>query len=757
MRTSRFVLIGVTVCALAMPASAAAVAQPVIQGWVEQVSGVTHRLQSVGAVSQDVAWAVGTNDTILKTTDGSTWQAQASGTTGEDFACVDALDASNAWIVGDGGTVLRTTNGTAWNPPPAPVPTGTKNLRGVKMLSATTVWIVGYDGTILKTTDGGTVWDNQSVAGKSLWSIDATDSNHAFAVGDEGRVVRTINGGGTWYERDPGTTSKLRGVVMTDSNTAWAVGYNGTIVKTTNSGTNWTTQPSPTDDILFDISAAGSNTAWTVGYNDFSSLGGFILQTGNGGNGWFKQPAPPVGDLYGVSAVDANTAWAVGAGGTILKTENGGESLTTWYLAEGSSDWGFETFIAIENPNTVPVTAEVTYQTRDGEQTRPDLPLAAQSQVVIDPRGDVGATDFSTRVECKEGYTIAVDRRMMWTGPGAGCQESHSSVGVTAPDTTWFLPEGSSKWGFECWLLVQNPNGAQANCEVTYMIEGEGPQVIAHTVPANSRASFDMSQDIGAKDASIRVDSDLPVIPERAMYRYNRREGHESIGTINPSMDYYLAEGCTSYGFTSFILVQNPQATATDVTVTYMTGAGPVDMPVFRMEPNTRRTINVNAEAVLPDPNFSTRVHGTQPIIAERAMYWDRGYGEACHDSIGMPAPDYVFYLPDGDSSPQFETWTLIQNPNPVDAQVIVSYFRPNGQGNVTKMETIPANSRRTYEMGAHSGAAGRAAVMVSSDPEAGRPVMVERSMYWPRESVNPSLCRGAGTDTIGGSSSFQP
>ena len=57
-------------------------------------------------------------------------------------------------------------------------------------------------------------------------------------------------------------------------------------------------------------------------------------------------------------------------------------------------------------------------------------------------------------------------------------------------------------------------------------------------MPANSRATFDMSKDIGNKDASIKVESDLPVIPERAMYRNNRREGHDSIGMSSPHMTF---------------------------------------------------------------------------------------------------------------------------------------------------------------------------------------------------------------------------
>ena len=129
-------------------------------------------------------------------------------------------------------------------------------------------------------------------------------------------------------------------------------------------------------------------------------------------------------------------------------------------------------------------------------------------------------------------------------------------------------------------------------------------------------------------------------------------------------------------------------------------------------------------------------------VMVERAMYWDAGTGEACHDSIGMDSPHKTFYLPDGESSNGYETWTLVQNPNSSDVTVEVTYMTPTGQGNVTKTETVKGSSRRTFSMAGHSGIQGRAAIMVRSKTS-GKKVMVERAMYW--------NSRGAGTDTIGG------
>jgi hypothetical protein len=412
----------------------------------------------------------------------------------------------------------------------------------------------------------------------------------------------------------------------------------------------------------------------------------------------------------------------------------------TWYLAEGTTAWGFSTYISITNPNTTPVHASITYMTGSGNVSGGTITLPASSQTTVNPTDTLGNKDFSTKITCTEGKTIAVDRTMSWTGPGAASPEGHSSVGVTSPSKTWYLPEGSSAWGFECWLLIQNPNTATATCSVTYMIEGAAPKTVSHTIPANSRQSFNMQTDIGQKNASIKVASNVPVIPERAMYRNNKREGHDSIGTTTPAADYFLAEGTTAWGFTTWVLIQNPGSSPANVTITYMTPAGKKAQAPFSLPGNSRKTIKVNDVAGMGGTDFSTQVHGSAPIIAERSMYWDNGTGEACHDSIGMSQAHTTFYLPDGQTSEGRETWTLVQNPNTSPVTVEVSYLKAGG-GAETLTSTIPANSRKTFNM-AEKIPSGRASIKVTSKTS-GKKIMVERAMYW--------NSKGAGTDTIGG------
>jgi hypothetical protein len=409
------------------------------------------------------------------------------------------------------------------------------------------------------------------------------------------------------------------------------------------------------------------------------------------------------------------------------------------YLAEGSTAWGFSCYITVENPNNSAVTVRMTYQTSEGSKAGPTFSMPALSQATVIPAETLGSADFSTKIECLEGNVIAADRTMIWNSGGG--EEAHAAVAVTSPARTWYLPEGSSAWGFECFLLIQNPGEKIANCKITYMLQDGTPQEVEVAVPAGSRATYNMKDHIGEKDASIKVESDVPVIPERAMYRNSRREGHDSTGTVAPATDYYLAEGAVGYdsGFVTWVLIQNPQDEPTDVSLYFMTRDGEVKGPSFRMEPRSRKTVRLN-DFLPPGTDVSTHVHGSAPIIAERAMYWNSGDSEVCHDSIGMAEAHATFFLPDGESSNGKETWTLVQNPNPAPIEVEISYFATTGV--VTRTEMIEANSRRTFNMEDHSGLKERAAILVrSKDPS--KKVMVERAMYWNR--------RGTGTDTIGG------
>jgi hypothetical protein len=109
----------------------------------------------------------------------------------------------------------------------------------------------------------------------------------------------------------------------------------------------------------------------------------------------------------------------------------------------------------------------------------------------------------------------------------------------------------------------------------------------------------------------------------------------------------------------------------------------------------------------------------------------------------GLTPPTSLFYFPDGQSSGGRETFTLVQNPNPSEVTVKVTYMTPDGKGNVSFDQKISAMSRVTLKL-KDKVPGGRVATYIEVKT-AGAGVMAERAMYWGGCS--------AGTSTIGGAS----
>ncbi|MEU0570896.1 oxidoreductase, partial [Nonomuraea sp. NPDC005983] len=106
-------------CVLAAPLPAQADVPSL--GWELKSSGVTARLRGLSPVSRDVAWASGSEGTVLRTVDGGrTWQqVSPPGTQTLQFRDVEAFDARRAVVlsIGEGGDsrVYRTEDaGRTW-------------------------------------------------------------------------------------------------------------------------------------------------------------------------------------------------------------------------------------------------------------------------------------------------------------------------------------------------------------------------------------------------------------------------------------------------------------------------------------------------------------------------------------------------------------------------------------------------------------------------------------------------------------------
>ncbi len=288
-------------------------------GWVQQtVAAPGIDFYSVHFRNASLGLAVGTNGTIMKTTNGGiVWVPKLSLTTNTLYSVKWSNNDNDAIAVGQGGIVLKTTNAVElWTSQ-----TFSNTLYSL-YYSGTFGYAVGANGTILATTNGGANWTAlTSGTTESLNCISMALDNYGLVAGAVGVIRKTIEGI-AWTGLPSGTASDLKGVTFPYFNTGWACGSAGTILKTTDAGLNWARQ-NVTSGVLNSIHLGAFDKLWTVGN------AGKIMNSTNAGTNWIDQTSPVTTNLNCVYMVDATTGYIAGASGIILKTVNGGVGVRT--------------------------------------------------------------------------------------------------------------------------------------------------------------------------------------------------------------------------------------------------------------------------------------------------------------------------------------------------------------------------------------------------------------------------------------------
>ena len=169
--------------------------------WTMPASGTTNDLLAIAPGSTGGGLAVGLADTILSSTNGTTWTLSHSGAfgSGADWAGV-WQSGTSAIIVGDisgkGGVVAGSSDGgKTWSDLHA----------GTNLPALVAVWgngmvriVVGAGGTILVSSDGGKTFAKAaSATGADLdtvWGAGTT----VYAGGSGGALVSSSNSGGKW-------------------------------------------------------------------------------------------------------------------------------------------------------------------------------------------------------------------------------------------------------------------------------------------------------------------------------------------------------------------------------------------------------------------------------------------------------------------------------------------------------------------------------------------------------------------------------
>lgn len=299
---------------------------------------------------------------------------------------------------------------------------------------------------------------------------------------------------------------------------------------------------------------------------------------------------------------------------------------TTWYFAEGNTKPGFDTWILMQNPNTVPTTVTLTFYKEDGTTVTQKMliPHVSRESLMVNLVLPNGA--FGTKVEADQPI---IAERAMYKDKKSGLD----SVGATAPSKTWYLAEGNTQNGYDTWLLMMNPNDAAATTTVTYMRENGPPVTKTYTVGAHSRASIYVDQEVPDSRLGMKIESSLPIVADRSVYFASGQAVEGTTASPILSKLWYLPEGSTANPFWENVLVMNPGSAPANITVTFMKEDGTNVAKQYTVNPTSRFTIEVNN--VVPNSALSTKVESDQPIVVERTMYFNDF--KSGHNSMGIP------------------------------------------------------------------------------------------------------------------------
>ncbi|MBX6771105.1 MAG: hypothetical protein IRY83_05225 [Chloroflexi bacterium] len=653
-----------------------------------------------------------------------------------------AVDPTNPRILfagTNGNGIFRSTDGgNSWSAVNAGLGNPIVNALSIDPTAPTTVLagtgrgpLVGEPTAgVYRTTNRGDSWAAALTnATSSALARAPRDPRILYSAG--AGVFRSTDGGASWTRLVPPPTSAIRDISITgiavspiDANLVIAVGNTeggtGRIFRSADGGMSWTFVQGglpPVFDVAFSPSGLTILVAVQTGILR-STDGGFtfqrvseelgtievrrvlfnplnpdqafaatdrgVFQGLNNAANW-SQLDTTLGSLsVRALAIDQASPQTLYAG-----TDNGVWAFTfaqpvppptptvSWFFAEGSTQPPFDTWFLVQNPTGRPATVTFTFQIQGGGSTSRTFTVGPTSRFSLFVNQILPNQAFSTRIDSTE--PVRAERAMFVSFDG------DAVAGIPAPRQTWLFAEGSTQPPFHTWLLLQNPNSAPATATITYFLLGGGPprrQTIG--LPPLSRTSIFVNQVLPNQAFSSRVDSDQPIVVERAQYRFPGNAATADAGLNQPATSFFfpvartgLAFGLFRVPFDAFLLLANPNLTPATVTVTLFRANGQVVSMPRVLAPTSRQNIFLNA--IIPNGIFGIRVEANQPILAERSLFFGpepRG-AMAIFGSTELATE---WFLAEGSTQPPFTEVISILNPNSATMAVHIDFELPGGQ-----------------------------------------------------------------------------
>ncbi len=305
---------------------------------------------------------------------------------------------------------------------------------------------------------------------------------------------------------------------------------------------------------------------------------------------------------------------------------------------------------------------------------------------------------------------------------------------------TRFFAEGATAGSLAFSTRIATANPGTTAARVLYRFQKTDGTTVSQFVSLGmmTRHTLDVGSiaGLGTAEFSTICESDQLVVSDRTMeWDTNVYASHAETSIAAAALTWNLAEGSTN-GFNLFYLVQNANATAANISVTFLRPGGLAPLVrTFTVPATSRFNIWVNTvDPLLAATDVLAIVTSTNgvTIIVERAMYLNlpgQTFG-AGHESAGVTAPSLTWFFAEGATGSFFDLFVLLSNPGGTDASVRADFLLPSGTV-VTKTYTVVANSRFNIWVDLEDAQLADTAVSTTITVTNGVPIIAERAMWW--------------------------
>ncbi len=357
------------------------------------------------------------------------------------------------------------------------------------------------------------------------------------------------------------------------------------------------------------------------------------------------------------------------------------------YFAGASTMPGESAMLPILNPGALPAHIDLTFYYLEGPSGHASMNVAAHSRATVNLNAMVGQRQgFGVKLVADR--SVTAELRETRSG-----KDGFGLLGVSAPNTTWYLAEGYTGGSFHEMLSLVNPGTVASTVQLRLLpFGGRAARTVSVTVAPQSAQNVDVNRLMPHQSLSVIANASQPIVLARKLTFSTNGYGITAKTGINtPTTSWAFATGRAAMGFQTFLTILNPNTTGTYVTASFFgqTG-GSLGSHTVYVAGLSRANIKLNN--VLGAANgIASVVSSNMPVVVERPEYAGspNGINVAGSDVFGRNGAGLAWTFPSGDLNIHNDM-VVLYNPSVKTAAIDVTAYGTNGQTVTKRIDVTP-------------------------------------------------------------------